>query len=680
MFLNKLFGNSDAQNDALHHSASEKKVEHNAELSAFMLSHTPQVIVDEQGLILKTNQAFNTFTTHNKHHLNALFPGNFESPALNTPIAQLFGQVVSLENMGNGQTISKNAQKEGFSLTLTVTKFKENGSGGLIELIETTEDMHNKTVLHAMHRSQAIIEFSPDGIIKSANENFLKTIGYDLNEIKGQHHKMFAPLELRDSPEYQQFWRNLREGKFFTAEIKRLGKGEKEIWLSASYNPLFNEAGEVVGVIKFATDITEQKLKTIDYRGQIKAINRAQAVIEFNMDGTIIKANEHFLAATGYSMSEIEGKHHKIFVTPEYAKSQEYKALWSNLNAGTFFSDEIERVAKDGTRLWLQASYNPIFDLNGKPYKVVKYATDVTERKQTIEQIKSLISKMTDGDLTGALTLEKENEFYDVAQALNSFITNIRNVMIQIISSSQRTYESASEISQANNDLAGRTELQVNSLREAVDTMQSLSDMITANSGNANQANRLSTDASSIASTGGKLIAEVVSTMGSITESAKKISEIIDVIDGIAFQTNILALNAAVEAARAGEQGRGFAVVASEVRTLAQRSANAAKDIAGLISDSVSKIENGNELVTQSGDTMGKIVKSIKEVTTVIAEIDSASEEQAKGIQNISASIKEIDNMTHKNVTMTEEAAVTSDNMKGQSQALNDLVTGFKLS
>jgi methyl-accepting chemotaxis protein len=243
---------------------------------------------------------------------------------------------------------------------------------------EKIRSMEDAGKIAAIDRAQAVIEFNMDGTIVTANENFLKAMGYSLAEIRGKHHSMFVVPADRDSAAYREFWARLNRGEFDAGEYKRLGKGGREIWILATYNPILDEAGKPFKVVKFATDVSAQKLKAADNDGQIEAIRKSQAVIEFNMDGTIRSANENFLAATGYSLHEIQGKHHGMFVEPAERNSPAYAAFWERLNGGQYQAAEYKRIAKGGREIWIQASYNPIFDLNGKPYKVVKYATDIT--------------------------------------------------------------------------------------------------------------------------------------------------------------------------------------------------------------------------------------------------------------------------------------------------------------
>jgi methyl-accepting chemotaxis protein len=238
--------------------------------------------------------------------------------------------------------------------------------------------MEDAGKIAAIGRAQAMIEFNMDGTIITANENFLKTLGYSLGEIQGKHHGMFVEPSMRDSAAYREFWASLNRGDFLAAEYKRIGKGGKEVWILASYNPILDEKGKPFKVVKFASDVTEQKLRTADLAGQIAAISKAQAVIEFNMDGTIIGANENFLKTLGYSLAEIKGRHHSMFVDPAERDSAAYREFWASLNRGEYQAAEYKRIGKGGKEVWIQASYNPILDLNGKPFKVVKYATDTT--------------------------------------------------------------------------------------------------------------------------------------------------------------------------------------------------------------------------------------------------------------------------------------------------------------
>lgn len=255
----------------------------------------------------------------------------------------------------------------------------------------------------ALDRVQAIIEFDLDGKIVTANRNFLDIFGYELEEIVGRHHRLFCEEKYAQSDAYQAFWKKLVQGEYDAAEFKRIGKGGKEIWLQASYNPVFDANGKPIRVVKFATDVTEEKLQIAEYQGMVRAIKRAQAVIEFDMAGTILSANDKFLRIFGYRLPEIVGKHHRIFCDPGYAESAEYKRFWERLSRGEFRSDEFRRVNKEGGEVWLQASYNLILDLDGEPRKIVKFATDITDEVQkrslALLEMSTPVTKIWDGVL-----------------------------------------------------------------------------------------------------------------------------------------------------------------------------------------------------------------------------------------------------------------------------------------
>src|SRR3954471_17138045 len=263
-----------------------------------------------------------------------------------------------------------------------------DGDGKAVMVAKIATDITEKKIrgmtdaskIAAIGRAQAVIEFKLDGTIVTANENFCNALGYSLTEIQGKHHSLFMPQAERDGAAYREFWAKLNRGEYHAGEFKRIGKGGREVWILASYNPLLDEKREPFKVVKFATNVTEQKLRAADLSGQIAAIGKSQAVIEFNMDGSIVTANENFLGALGYSLGEIKGKHHSMFVEPSERDGNGYREFWAALNRGQYQAAEYKRIGKGGKEVYIQASYNPIMDLNGKPFKVVKYATDVTKQ------------------------------------------------------------------------------------------------------------------------------------------------------------------------------------------------------------------------------------------------------------------------------------------------------------
>jgi methyl-accepting chemotaxis protein len=253
----------------------------------------------------------------------------------------------------------------------------------------------------AIGKSQAVISFDLDGVILEANDNFLKVMGYRADEVVGRHHRMFVEPGFENSDSYRNFWAELRRGEHITAEFKRFGKGGREVWIQASYNPILDPAGRPFKVVKFATDVTEAKTRSIDAAGQLDAISRSQAVISFDLDGKVLAANANFLDLMGYGEAEVVGRHHSLFVDKAYAQSREYAAFWEKLVSGQYHSGEFKRRTRDGRTVWLQASYNPIFDLSGRLFKVVKFAADITTQVENREKFNllSLVTNETDNSV-----------------------------------------------------------------------------------------------------------------------------------------------------------------------------------------------------------------------------------------------------------------------------------------
>ena len=540
----------------------------------------------------------------------------------------------------------------------------------------------------AIGKSQAVIEFDLDGIIRNANENFLKAVGYELREIRGQHHRLFVSPADRDSPEYRAFWAKLGSGQYDAGEYKRIGKGGREIWLQATYNPIFDGGGKPFKVVKYATDITAMRDRRANAEGQLAAIDKAQAVIEFDLDGTIRTANDNFLRAMGYTLAEIRGQHHRMFVEPAVRESADYQAFWAKLARGEYDAAQYKRIAKGGREVWIQASYNPILDATGKPMKVVKFATDVTEQVRFAQQLRSAVAEAQsavaaagEGDLSQRITVEgKTGELATLSKSVNALIDLVSSLVRQIQVAAEQVHGGAQEISSGNSNLSHRTSEQAASLEETASSMEEMASTVRQTAANAAEANNLAIAACAKAETGGEVVGNAVKAMSGINGASSKIADIIGVIDSIAFQTNLLALNAAVEAARAGDQGRGFAVVASEVRSLAGRSATAAKEIKTLIEDSVSRVAEGSRLVDESGKTLGEIVAAVRKVTAIVAEIAAASREQSSGIEQVNKAVSAMDEATQQNAALVEEAAAASESIVEQVQSLNGLISRYKLS
>lgn len=444
-----------------------------------------------------------------------------------------------------------------------------------------------------------------------------------------------------------------------------------------------DEAGNYIGTMLEWQDITE----ATENLARLEAIDKVQASIEFSLDGTILTANENFLKTMGYTLDEIRGKHHGLFVEAAYRDSAEYRLFWDKLRRGEYDAGQYKRIGKGGKEVWIQASYSPILDPSGKPYKVIKYATDVTDQvrmKQALDQAvaetQGAVQGAIEGDLARRIpTVGKSGQIEALSTSVNEMIASMSTVVAQIKLAATEVQTGADEIAKGNLNLSQRTEEQASSLEETAASMEQMTSTVKTTADNASQARQLSIAAREQAEKGGTIVNAAIAAMGEINASSKRISDIIGVIDEIAFQTNLLALNAAVEAARAGEQGRGFAVVATEVRNLAGRSATAAKEIKTLIKDSVARVEEGSKLVDESGKALGDIGTAVKRVTDVVAEIAQASQEQAVGIEQVNKAVMQMDEATQQNAALVEQAAAASQAILDQTTQLADMVGKYRV-
>ena len=444
-------------------------------------------------------------------------------------------------------------------------------------------------------------------------------------------------------------------------------------------NPIFDQNKKRLGTVVEWQDGTAI--------GLTDALNRSQAIIEFLTDGTIQTANSNFLNAMGYTLDEIKGKHHSMFIDSAYRGSAEYRKFWEDLNRGEAQSGEFKRIGKGGKEIWINASYNPIMDLKGKVVRVVKTASDITqmvtirtENEIGMNEAVKVLSGIAEGKLTDKMTHDYKGTFADIKIAVNATVDRLYDMVKRIIEAAQSVNSAATEIAAGSTDLSQRTEEQASSLEETAASMEQITGTVKQNSSNAANANDLSGKANSVASDGGRVVEDAITAMNSIEKSSKKISDIIGVIDEIAFQTNLLALNAAVEAARAGDAGKGFAVVASEVRSLAGRSASASKEIKTLINESAQQVQSGATLVNQAGETLKGIVSSVKQVSSIVSEIASASQEQATGIDEINAAITQMDEVTQQNAALVEENTAAAQSMVEQARELEKLMSFFSIN
>ena len=491
---------------------------------------------------------------------------------------------------------------------------------------DDTETRLREGMLDAINKVQAVIEFDLDGTIRHANGNFLSAVGYSLDQIAGRHHSMFVDPVDAAGPDYRAFWDKLRRGEFDAGQYKRVGAGGREIWIQASYNPILDATGRPFKVVKYATDITAQKLATANFEGQIAAINKAQAVIEFDMSGTILAANENFLAAVGYRADQIVGRHHSMFVDAATAQGLEYRMFWEKLGRGEYDAAQYKRFGAGGREIWIQASYNPILDLNGRPFKVVKYATDITQQKRIAErvtEISSIVASAASEMRATAEGMARTAEETTRQAASVASAAEVTSVNVQTVSSAGE--ELTASISEIARQVAESSSISQHAVVEADKTSDAIQ---------------------------------------SLAEAAQKIGNVVTLINDIAGQTKLLALNATIEAARAGEAGKGFAVVASEVKSLSDQTARATHEISSQV--------NAMQSATQTSvGAIAGITDTIRKVAEIASAIAGAVEEQTAATREIAANVSQVSEGTQlvsTSIANVSEAAVQT------SQASNDLL------
>jgi len=587
-------------------------------------------------------------------------------------------------------------------------------------------DLMNK--FEALGRSQGLIEFELDGTIITANDNFLALTEYSLDEIRGANHSKLVDREYARSREYEEFWRILRSGRHHEGMFPRVNKRGETFWINATYNPVLDDNGKPYKVIILAVDATEMRAAKIQSRRLEQGLDGATTNLMFCDDNLeLVYMNDAVTTMFKDRLTEIQKKfpglnpdamigtcidqfhtnkahQREILRDPKrlpWSSSLEIGGAYFELNAsyiadesGNYMGNIVEWRDVTDTKIAEKAIQNLIEgarqgDLSrrietdkreGFLAELGELLNELMElNENSLTDFAGVIQQLSKGDLTGEVTAEYQGLFGQLKNDINATVEQLRHRVGKIREGGMSIKTSASEISQGNTDLSQRTEEQASSLEQTASSMEQMTSAVQSSAENASQANQLARGARDQADKGGEVVEQAVGAMSAITESSNKISDIISVIDEIAFQTNLLALNAAVEAARAGEQGRGFAVVASEVRNLAQRSAEAAKEIKGLIKDSGGKVEKGSELVNQTGETLTEIVNAVKKVSDIVAEISASAEEQSSGIQEVNKAITQLDEVTQQNAALVEESAAASKSMDEQAETLGELVDFFKV-
>lgn len=569
----------------------------------------------------------------------------------------------------------------------------------------------------AVDTGWASIEFEPDGTILDINDNWIDTLGYKREEMIGQHHRMFCDEDYASSQEYKKFWKDLAEGKLQSGEFQRFKNGGVEFWINATYTPIKNDKGRVFKVIKIAAEITDMVRARVQGAAVKAAVDTGWASIEFETDGTILDVNENWVSTLGYKKEEMVGQHHRMFCDKAYANSSEYKQFWKDLADGQLRAGEFQRYKKGGEEFWINASYTPVRDNEGTVFKVIKIATDITNIKIPILNVKDIITGMASGDLTNRFEMNAEGYVGEMGEALNIAMDNMNALLGDINESSTLLAASSEQMLTKSDQMQGTTQevasaigqmaegvqdqaRQIDESSKLIDQVRSSAEKMGEQSQTINEAAK---KGQANAKRGLGTVKKVVDSMTRIqgaanitsdsievlTERSEEIARTLNVITDIAGQTNLLALNAAIEAARAGDAGRGFAVVAEEIRKLAEDSRTSAGDIEKVIKavekdisqaskaidDMSSSVKDGNEASKEAEEVFVEIDQSVIETLSLSEDVLQATDAQKVSIDETVKNIEKIVTVSEETSSGTEEIATSS---KDLSDGMNEFNSSSK--
>ncbi|TQS73656.1 PAS domain S-box protein [Rhodobacteraceae bacterium] len=593
------------------------------------------------------------------------------------------------ERLGRGETVNKivprlslSGQEVWFDATYSPVLDADGKTDHVLIAGHDITNFHlrrrdNRSQVDAVRRSMAVIEFDLDGTILNANQLFLDTVGYSLEELVGKHHAIFMPKGEDKTPEYHALWKTLANGGSSSGLVQRITKSGEPCWLQATYECLIDPEGRPFKVVKYAFDTTEACNMAADAKGKLDAIQKVQAVIEFDPQGNIVHANDIFCKVLGYEDTELKGRHHRLFVTREFYESPAYTEFWSALRAGHAQDGEFIRIAKDGSNVYIRASYNPIRDASGRVVKIVKFAVDTTAFVRTNNEMEAALNQLASGDLR-ARVQNNLGDFDQLRVQFNSAVERIEQVVLAVLQQSGEINEEAASINSGTLELSRRTEQQAATLEESAAALEQLTSSVKSAADMTLTAREQAQNAKTQSERSSVVVGDAVEAMSAIAQSSQSISRITSVIDDIAFQTNLLALNAGVEAARAGEAGRGFAVVASEVRGLAQRSSDAAREIAQLIQASTTQVDRGVDLVGQAGGALRSIDEAVTGIRDSIRQIASSAQEQSNGLSEMNHAVSDLDRATQQNAAMAEETSAAVQMLRNGISSMAEDVGYFK--
>ena len=658
-----------ARGNRVHKISQQQALEEHAQLTA--IRGTQAVIeYDMEGIVLDANPKFEELSGYSREELLGKHVSMFVDEATRQS-SDYSAELARLrETFRDGQSASGEGKRTVKGKRIWVEYSYTpvfDSEGKPYKVINVLRDITARTLSNGDHagqiaaiaKAQAVIEFHMDGTVIKANDNFLNALGYTLDEIKGKHHSLFVDEAYKQSSAYKEFWAKLNRGEYDAAEYKRIGKGGKEVWIQASYNPIFDLDGKPFKVVKYATDVTKQKLINSDYQGQIAAISKAQAVIEFSMDGSVITANDNFLRALGYTLDEIKGKHHSMFVDEAYRHSSEYSEFWTKLRRGEYQAAQYKRIGKGGREVWIEASYNPILDLNGHPFKVVKYATDITSQKNAVNAMMADAMMLSQAAVEGKLATRADvtrhqGDYRKVVEGVNQTLDAVigpLNVAAKYVDDISAGLVEASEILQAMaaNDYTRR--LSGSSTRVKItDTYNGDFNTIK------NNLNACIEALEGVGAATNKTADTVEASLKSIRQNAQALSSSSQQLSATSQQ---MSSNAEETSAQA-----------STVATATQQVTTNLNSVATGAEEMTSTVQSISSNASEAAKVAGEAVKTANSANTTIAKLGESSAEVGQVIKVIT-SIAQQTNLLALNATI--EAARAGEAGKGFAVVANEV-------
>jgi methyl-accepting chemotaxis protein len=545
---------------------------------------------------------------------------------------------------------------------------------------ETSGKSSAAAIVDAIRRSEAMLELDAEGHIRSASPAFLTLTGFAADELLGKPHSTIELPAYAADPAYKAIWAAILKGEGHTGERDAIGKDGKSLWLQFSFSPVLDPKGRTTGAVLIVRDAGASREIAAAARGQMDAQSRTQLICELTMDGAFVSANPNFLKTIGYGLDEIKGRPYSTIVHAEQAGTAAYRELWTKMARGEPHDSEYRLQTKGGKDVWIQGYFTPIRDAEGKLVKVISFANDVTRRKFVITAMSEHLQRLVGRNLDARIDAEFMPEYEPLRVSWNQTVEQLAALIGKVKETSRSLKTATEEMLGGSSDLSDRTAKQAATLAETSTTMQRLATTVTSNVQRAEQASTKSHGVSEAAEQGGQVMHEANDAMERITNSSSKISNIIGLIDDIAFQTNLLALNASVEAARAGEAGKGFAVVAVEVRRLAQSAAEASSEVKALIEVSATEVAAGTKLVRSAAEKLEQMLGAVKENSALTESIADDSRTQADAIGQVGKAVHVMDEMTQHNVTLVEQTNSAIARAEAQVGELDRIVEGYHLS